>query len=389
MSNRPNERLPIDPPKRFVPSGVDAQSWMGFEQRIQERRFRALIETMKMAIATGDPAAARAALDEARELRPRAPELNALEARIGAIPLDDESSARVIRTRALGAAAMLAFGVSLITGLDYFRSSTPVAPPPTQVVAPQIPADVVMSPVRSSVGSPGVSATTGRAPEQPRATIGIEERQDEELTLPITLAPPPLDPEPSPPGEVPDDFVYPGEPITVLPRSSRAVPLAPLTTPGRATAFTAGSRTPAAAPVPAATVASPSQPAGRPVTRTPAIPAALPAVAARDEQRLVAGVLDAYARAYSDLDAAAARDVWPSVNERALARAFDALASQHVAFDDCRIDVRGVAASATCRGRASYVGKVGSGDARTEAREWQFDLRRDGEAWKIANAAVR
>ena len=103
----------------------------------------------------------------------------------------------------------------------------------------------------------------------------------------------------------------------------------------------------------------------------------------------MAAVLNQYARAYGQLDAGAAREVWPTVNERALARAFAGLASQDVAFDDCQIDVIGTKANASCRGKASYVGKIGSGEQRTEARTWRFELRRDGEAWKIENAEAR
>lgn len=103
----------------------------------------------------------------------------------------------------------------------------------------------------------------------------------------------------------------------------------------------------------------------------------------------VAAVLTQYARAYGQLDAGAARAVWPSVDEQALARAFAGLTSQDVAFDDCRIDVQGATANASCRGTASYVGKVGDGAPRTEAQTWRFELRRDGEAWKIENAEAR
>jgi hypothetical protein len=107
------------------------------------------------------------------------------------------------------------------------------------------------------------------------------------------------------------------------------------------------------------------------------------------DQTRVAAVLSQYARAYGQLDAGAAREVWPTVNERALARAFAGLASQDVAFDDCQIDVIGTKANASCRGKASYVGKIGTGEQRIEARTWRFELRRDGEAWKIENAEAR
>lgn len=96
-----------------------------------------------------------------------------------------------------------------------------------------------------------------------------------------------------------------------------------------------------------------------------------------------------YAAAYGNLDVGAARDVWPNVDQRALARAFDSLASQTVSFDSCDIDVRGAVANASCRGQASYVGKVGRTEPRTEPRTWRFELRRDGERWTIERAEAR
>jgi hypothetical protein len=344
---------------------------MGFEQRIQERRFSALLESMKSAIAAGDPVAARAALDEARELRPAAPELTALAARIAAIPLGESASAiRLVTIRTLSAAAMLLFGVSLITGLDYMRSTTPAAPPSMRVTTPLALAPVasIDTPARSAV--PVADTAAGRTLLEPLGTSGIDARSDDE-PLPQSLRPLNDHFEPPPPGEVPDDFVSPAAPINLVPRSSRAVPLAPLTNAGRIS------------PTPPPPVIAPLAPS------LPAVVTAAAAAPVRDDQRLVSGVLDAYARAYGRLDAAAAHEVWPSVDERALARAFGSLQSQTIAFDDCQIDVNGTAASATCRGRASYVGKVGSRDPRVEARQWRFDLRRDGDAWTIANAETR
>jgi hypothetical protein len=113
-----------------------------------------------------------------------------------------------------------------------------------------------------------------------------------------------------------------------------------------------------------------------------------PALPGREEGR-VAAALDAYAHAFARLDARAARFVWPTVDERALARAFEGLASQNVVFDDCAIDVRGTSAHAACRGTASYVTKVGRDNVRVEPRTWRFELQRDGEAWKIASAEAR
>jgi hypothetical protein len=107
------------------------------------------------------------------------------------------------------------------------------------------------------------------------------------------------------------------------------------------------------------------------------------------EEGRVTAALDQYARAYGRLDASAARAVWPSVNERALSNAFAGLASQALDFKDCSIDVRGSAAHAVCRGTASYVPRVGSDRPRIEPRTWRFELRRDGDAWTIADAVAQ
>ena len=123
-----------------------------------------------------------------------------------------------------------------------------------------------------------------------------------------------------------------------------------------------------------------------------AAPAAAPAAAIvppPNETLRVRSVLDQYARAYGRLDVSAVRAVWPSVDDRALARAFSDLSSQTVSFDQCVIHIDqqsgGSNAKASCRGKASYVGKVGS-QQRTESRTVRFELKRDGDAWKIQKA---
>lgn len=107
------------------------------------------------------------------------------------------------------------------------------------------------------------------------------------------------------------------------------------------------------------------------------------------QEPLVRGVLDRYASAFSDLDADAARRVWPTVNRDALIRAFDALASQRVSLGECRIDVAAATAEARCAGVATWVPKVGNGSVRTEPRIWTFDLARAAGGWQIVSARVQ
>ena len=93
--------------------------------------------------------------------------------------------------------------------------------------------------------------------------------------------------------------------------------------------------------------------------------------------------------AYEQRDARLAKAVWPTVNERALARAFEGLRSQSVTFDRCRMNVLSVSADVECRGVMNYVPRVGSQDQRTESRQWTFRVRKGGDQWLITNAQAR
>jgi hypothetical protein len=116
--------------------------------------------------------------------------------------------------------------------------------------------------------------------------------------------------------------------------------------------------------------------------------AAAPAIEARppaDEARIEA-TLTRYRTAYASLDAAAARSVWPSVDARALERAFGSLKSQGLDFDGCKTDVKGPEATSTCRGRTTYVPRIGNQRPRTEEHQWRFKLRKVDESWLIVTA---
>ena len=134
-----------------------------------------------------------------------------------------------------------------------------------------------------------------------------------------------------------------------------------------------------AAPTPPSRVA----PAMRPE------PEALPSVVARNEQSEIQRALGQYRNAYQRLDAEAARAVWPSVDVRALSRAFDSLESQQLEFDTCLFEIAGEAATAQCRGSATYTPKVGNRAPKLEPRQWTFHLRKLDEGWKIHSAQAR
>jgi hypothetical protein len=114
--------------------------------------------------------------------------------------------------------------------------------------------------------------------------------------------------------------------------------------------------------------------------------AVLPSVTAVNEQQLIEQALQRYRSAYEGLDAQSAHAVYPAVNEAALARAFDGLESQSLIFDGCNIQLLGGSATATCRGTARYVAKVGRREPRIEPRLWSFTLRKGAEDWTIEKA---
>jgi hypothetical protein len=139
---------------------------------------------------------------------------------------------------------------------------------------------------------------------------------------------------------------------------------------------------PSAAPVSAPARASATAPA----TGTSA---ATPAGSGQPMQQQIYAALHEYERGYEQLDANAVRAVWPSVDARALARAFHDLKSQTLVFDRCNIDVARAHATAACRGYATYQTRVGEQAMRTERREWTFRLQKSDEAWEIVSASTR
>jgi hypothetical protein len=98
--------------------------------------------------------------------------------------------------------------------------------------------------------------------------------------------------------------------------------------------------------------------------------------------------LDSYERAYEHLDVAATAAVWPSVDRRALARAFETLKFQGVTFTNCAITVADANATARCRGTLEIIRKVGNSMPLTANQEWLFKMRRFGAEWKIDDVAA-
>jgi hypothetical protein len=114
---------------------------------------------------------------------------------------------------------------------------------------------------------------------------------------------------------------------------------------------------------------------------------AAPAAPVVDDAARVRSVVEKYQAAYGRLDAGLVHDVWPGVNEAALARAFDGLQSQTLTFRACDIQLRGAAATVLCTGSTRYVPKIGSREPHVESLAWTFNLRkRANDEWQIESA---
>ena len=97
-----------------------------------------------------------------------------------------------------------------------------------------------------------------------------------------------------------------------------------------------------------------------------------------------------YQSAFEQFDPDAVKAVWPSVDAKALGRAFDGLSSQSIVFDRCDVNVTGPSARAACFGGVEYVKRVGGGGTQSARRQWIFDLQKSADgAWRIRTLASR
>ena len=256
------------------------------------------------------------------------------------------------------------------------------------------------------VPAPQIDLTAQRAaPETPRAVVATKPVQQiartTERPQPATS---PLTPQVSSPSNVlPLTSAVLSSAananVSLPPPPGRPTPPSPAATtvtapPPRLDSAVNSSAPPSGSPVvptapPAAAPAPPSAPV---VTTTPPPTPAAPRAAGPNsaaENSAVRAALDRYRMAFSRLDAGSAKAVWPAVDERALSRAFNQMEEQQFVFDSCNIDVNGSRATASCRGRAQYIPKVGSRSLRIDLRQWAFTLRRTDQDWTIESVDSR
>jgi hypothetical protein len=405
-----------DSPGREIPNN---SGWVTFEARVRGRRFARCLERADEAINLGEMDDAREALTEAKALWPDAPEIAEFESRIvsgpspGAVLLASDVPRVESNSgwRGLVAASAVLLALSSLAGFGFLRLSLdPARPMPTAAVdhATSPPAEVSASSASGSASTPQESSPKPNDPilkaekpiqekgaaettaPQTTAVLGAQKTgRDSAATRPATSAttPSPSRPERSmamgttgrsasrPFGtglRLPD---RPADPPPVTPAMERRLPLAAEAPPTASTTSAAGSVVPTAFSGGVSPVTSVSEHA--PLGSRP-----------RPDESGIRTALLRYEAAYNSLDAKAATSVWPSVDQRALGRAFDGLLSQRVSLGLCDITVIGDVGGASCAGKARWEPKIGGG-LQTADRHWNFNLRRTGDGWKIEEILVR
>jgi hypothetical protein len=405
-------------------SHTATEQWQSFEIRMRRRRVERCVLRASVAIEAGVLEDARAALEEVQRLDPYEPALDTLRTQLTSAETNGPSSGLPVASTAAelpldipvldapvpleepqtrhgwryAAAGLLLVTISGAGGWLWVTTSTAVQPisAQTDVAAPAAPDPSAAPPAaardsavllnESAVSVP--SSIERVAPETTAiATTGTPEPKADPASAPPDASLPAVSTRPT--SDTPD----PPAVATERPRplASLLEPAPPLADPSPAPVATAGIDAVAlsdtavnlATPAPVSPAPAPVSPVPAPVPLPPPAPAS-----SQSDERLVRATLSRYEGAYSSLDAAAASAVWPGVDRRALASAFQGLSSQDVSLGRCDVRVSGATAQAECSGTAKWTPKVGGGP-QTAARQWRFDLKSVGNDWVITRATVR
>jgi hypothetical protein len=313
---------------------------------------------------------------------------------------------RRVRRRSSGAGlaalAATAFVCAAIAGAYMTRQSekTPSVPPAPPAVLSNI---AVAPPVTTSLPEGQVRSTriedNGRQVERQRERSSrVTPQAATDRKRESAVQPPPGSSRSatrtaaSPVTSIKPDRAVNGSSASESASSTTLVPADSIVTPAPdVVARPASERSAIASPPPAAL---PEPPAALPSAASAGGPAAAggrgePDARSQDQRAEVEKLLQQYQLAYGRLDASAAKAIWPALDERALARAFEGLDSQNVRFDGCTVYFSNPDAEAVCAGVVTYVTKVGSREPRSDRRRWTFRLRKTGDSWTIVRAEAR
>lgn len=404
----PSPTLPTASPA--PPSHTSTDQWQSFEFRMRHRRAYRCLLRAEMALEAGFEDDAREALDEAERLNSGSPQLAALRA-----VLEERATASMVAYRTTQQAAQrqrvrngAAVAMIVLTvGVGAFwvtRTNSPAVE-----MEPARAALAALDALDARAGTPSPVAASPRAPRTTPPVAADAKPLDAPAAIATAGKIDVQTPEPAvhagaraTGNGTSDAKPQPGEITPRLPEfNPQFADPRPLSLPPSSSLDPAALRgTPPSVPDPAPTIPDAPAPAALsaglldgmgerlPTANVPAERRAAPENPATLEEPRVRAALSRYEAAYSGLDASAAQAVWPGVDERSLARAFDTLQSQRVSLGRCSVQVEGATANASCSGSITWTPKVGGG-SQTAARQWRFELASGNGGWQIARAEVR
>ena len=339
--------------------------WQSFELRMRERRADRCARRARLALDAGQLQDAADALDEARRLHPLSPGVEELTRAIAVAQAADLQP-----KRRSGYRLVVVWSVVLAAGLlgqtaDWSPSSEPQdvdeTPAPARVESlVRLPAVPPVFPKSLAEGQ-RVEDSEELPPPATRVSVSpTDVKTADAIRRPVLTTPP--KPAPPAPALINADAAVrariPAAPVPAVRPMTAPEPIAaPLTAPATETRELPGTAAAAPAPIP-------------------------------DPRAAIRATLGRYESAYTLLDASAVQAVWPSLDHRALARAFEGLASQRVSLGSCDVNVTGETAKANCSGTAAWTPKVGGG-SRSTSRRWVFDLTQADGAWRIVRVDAR
>jgi hypothetical protein len=383
------------------PAHVSTPQWQSFEIRMRARKAERCVQRAIAALESGSTGDAADALEEARDLDPSNAHLAEVAARLDLLKNPPPEPRAGFWTGAAVILWLVVLGVagwqlwahrtdwtSFATTPQSVDGSTTVPNVPAAEVAPPLAIAATGSSLRavvettlvrpeavpvvddSQIDDPVVDspAVPARALPTSVATTGSARRADTPVNATAMEASPPMLDYPTPATLPPP--AAPSATTTFIPAVPGPEP------PRSVSAATNAAREPLE-PVPSSSK-SPSA----------VLPTLNTTVPIRDDRAAVRQALGKYEAAYNRLDVSAVRTIWPTLDQRALARAFDSLAAQRVSLQNCDVDVTAGTARANCTGRASWTPKIGGGE-QTASRKWTFDLSELDGGWRITHVQAR
>lgn len=368
---------------------------------MRTRKAERCLQRAAAALDSGSSADAADALEEARELDPSNPHLAEVAARLHALKNPPPEPRASFWT---GAAVILWLVVLVVAGWQLwahradwtFFSTTPQSVDGSTTL-PNLPAVEAARPPATATSGSSLRALVETTLVRPEAVPVVEDTEADDAEIDSPAVPPRVVPtsvattgigkrvdtpvNAAALDTAPATLDYPAPATLPAPAAPSATTTFIPSVPGPEPSRSVSAAAPAAREV-LEPVSSPSPPAN---TIAPASNTTSPI---RDDRAAVRQALGKYEAAYNRLDVSAVRTVWPTLDQRALARAFDSLAAQRVSLQNCDVDVSGSTARANCSGRASWTPKIGGGE-QTASRKWTFDLSELDGGWRITHVQAR